>query len=76
MTDKQREILTVQLAAIDRRRAELEAVLTTLPPDTQHGSESEADHQRHELEAELPELWQWRAEITEQLNPPRIRRSA
>ena len=74
MTDKQREILTVQLAAIDRRRAELEAALSALPPMSPQGCE--ADHQRHELEAELPELWQWRAEITEQLNPPRIRRSA
>ena len=74
MTDKQREILKCSLVAIDRRRAELEAVLGALPPTAQQGCE--ADRHRHELEAELLELWQCRSEITEQLNPPRIRRSA
>ena len=74
MTDKQREILKCSLVVIDRRRAELEAVLGALPPTSPQGCE--ADHQRHQLEAELRELWQCRAEISEQLNPPRIRRSA
>ena len=54
MTD--REMLEFELQRIDRRRAELELVLSTLPPDY---------HQ--DLEDELRELWLARVEVTKQL---------
>jgi hypothetical protein len=60
MTNKDREIAACRLAEIDRRRAELEMVLTTLPPST-------AQHEQ--LEAELAALWRYRVEIVGQLTP-------
>jgi hypothetical protein len=62
MTNKDREILEGHLAEIDRRRAELEMVLGTLPPDPYRCD-------RQDLEAELRGLWSLRAEIAAQLNP-------
>jgi hypothetical protein len=49
MTNKDREILEGHLAEIDRRRAELEMVLATLPPDPYRCD-------RQDLEAELRRL--------------------
>ena len=60
MTDKERQVLEGQLAEIDRRRAELEIVLGSIPPNRY-------DHQ--ELEAELLGLWSLRLELAERLNP-------
>jgi hypothetical protein len=61
---KQQEILSARLANIDRRRAELEIVLSTLPPD----AHSCCGCPRQELEEELNALWRYRLEIAEQLN--------
>jgi hypothetical protein len=65
MTPTQRQTLEMELATIDRRRAELEMVLSTLPPDTHHC----CDPRREEFEAELSSLWQHRQEIAEELYP-------
>lgn len=62
MTNKDREILEGHLAEIDRRRAELEMVLGTLPPDPYRCD-------RQELEADLRGLWSLRLELAEGLNP-------
>jgi hypothetical protein len=60
MTDKERQVLEGQLAEIDRHRAELEIVLSTIPPNR---------YDRQELEAELRGLWSLRLELAERLNP-------
>jgi hypothetical protein len=60
MTDKERQVLEGQLAEIDRRRAELEIVLGTIPLNR---------YDRQELEAELRGLWSLRLELAEQLSP-------
>jgi hypothetical protein len=52
------------IAEIDRRHAELEMVLSTLPNTPQRLD-------RGELEAELTELWRYRAQIAQQLAPSR-----
>ena len=62
MTNKDRQILEAQMAAIDRRRAELEFVLTTLPRAVPYC----CDHVREQVETELRDLWRYRLEITEQ----------
>lgn len=63
---QEREILEMRLRSLDRRRAELEMVLSTLPPDTHCCG----DPRREEVEAELSSLWKNRLEIAEKLNPP------
>jgi hypothetical protein len=60
---KEQEILSASLAEIDRRCAELEMVLSTLPPDAQCC----CGCQREELEAELSALWRFRLELDRQL---------
>ena len=68
MTDLERQIIESQLAEIDRRRAELEFMLDTLPPITAQC----CDYGREELEIELRDLWAIRTEILGQLNPSRF----
>ena len=68
MTDLERQIIESQLAEIDRRRAELEFMLDTLPPVTAQC----CDHEREELESELRSLWGVSREIARQLNPNRF----
>jgi hypothetical protein len=73
MTDlQQRQILEAQLADIDMRRSKLEMMLGNLPPITAQRS----DYGRGELEDELRSLWAARSEITRQLKPSALRRSA
>jgi hypothetical protein len=60
MNDKERQVLEGQLAEIDRRRAELDIVLGTIPPNR---------YDRQELEAELRGLWSFRLELAERLSP-------
>ena len=52
MTDLERQIIESQLAEIDRRCAELEFMLDTLPPITAQC----CDHGREQLELELRDL--------------------
>jgi hypothetical protein len=63
MTNKDREIAAMRLAEIDRRRAELEIVLSHLPNTPQRLD-------RDELETELAHLWRYRAQIAQLLAAP------
>jgi hypothetical protein len=65
LTNKEREILQGQLAAIDRRRAELEIVLASVAPEGHHCFGCAGS--RQELEAELRDLWRHRLTLAEQL---------
>ena len=62
MSNRKQEILSVQLASIDRRRAELECMMTTLPPDY-----------REDFEDELRDLWVHQVKVAEQLTPTKSR---
>ena len=64
---KEHEILSAELAKIDRRRAEVECLLTYLSYDPHRCGGD--DYRREALEAELRWLWSRRTEITEQLQP-------
>jgi hypothetical protein len=66
MNDKEGQMLERDLADIDRRRAQLEAVLGTVSPSC-------FDYRR-QLEAELNGLWSLRREIAERLRPRRTLR--
>jgi hypothetical protein len=61
MDNKEQYALQRDLADIDRRRAELEAVLNTVPPNC-------FDY-RQQLESELNGLWALRRTLAEQLRP-------
>jgi hypothetical protein len=69
MTDRVREILGAQLVEIDRRRAELECMLASLPPANPHSCC--CDCHRQDLEDELRDLWRARVALAEQIRPPR-----
>jgi hypothetical protein len=58
MTNKEREILAATLAEIDRRHAELEYVLQSLPPRSPL---------REDLQTQLAELWRYRAQLAKQI---------
>jgi hypothetical protein len=62
-TDLKREALEHALADIDRRRAELEMVLASLPLDSQHCC---GDYQRQAVESELQDLWELRIRLAGQ----------
>ena len=61
MTNTERAQLEARLAEIDRRRATLEMVISTLPPTPHHCEDCE--DQREQLEAELRGLRSLRAEL-------------
>ena len=71
MTDKERQIIESQLAEIDVRRSQLEAMLSTMP----HSPHCCDDCERAELEIELRDLWAYRVEISRQLGPSRLSRN-
>ena len=66
MTDKAHEILLSRLAEIDQRRAEVEFMLSTMPPNAPC-CDGDGDNAREELEVELRDLWAIRTDIFEQL---------
>ena len=63
MSNEERQQLEAEVARVDRRRAELEAVLGTV-------SSSCIDY-RCQLESELNGLWNLRRTLAEQLRPRR-----
>jgi hypothetical protein len=65
---KEQQMLGARLAVIDRRRAEIEFMLSTMPLNTRC---CDGGCQREELESELRGLWRFRLALAEQLRPPR-----
>ena len=63
MSIEERQQLEAEVARVDRRRAELEAVLGTVSPNC-------FDY-RCQLEAELSGLWNLRRTLAERLRPRR-----
>ncbi len=65
MTPIEKQILQSELAGVDRRRAEVEATLASLPPYNPNCP----DYRRQELDAEYRELGSMRRDIEEKLHP-------
>lgn len=72
MTDVERQILEAQIAAIDRRRAEIEYQLSAMP----HAPHCCDECEREELEIEFRDLWASRVDIFGQLKPKALPRLA
>jgi hypothetical protein len=72
MMDKERDrqLLEAELVRVDRRRAELEIVSRSLPPDMHCCG----DDQRDEIEDHLRVLWSRRKAIARRLGPASNRR--